>query len=161
MNYEYTWSSTTNTDLPKYPAMPFPITLYPPKTEEDRFRLVVASEEKNGCYTTHDIVIKPAILLKIPNAFTPNGDYSNDNWTFRNIEQYTEIFNVHVQVFNRGGMLIFENKAYNNSVGVAWNGQRNQNAMPIGTYWYVVRIVPKSTTKGTTRILQGTVTIIR
>ena len=153
----YNWNISDN-GIPVAPNQPFPVYLTPP-VNPYTLTLTITGEGEVGCTASHDITVKPAITLEIPNAFTPNGDEFNDYWYFRNIEQYTDLFNINVKVFNRSGILMFEHPAYND--GVAWNGQRNQNAVPIATYYYVVQIIPKSGTKGNSRVLTGTVIIMR
>lgn len=63
-----------------------------------------------------DIVIKPAYVLFIPNAFTPNSDGLNDGFKAMGIG----ISEFKLQVFDRWGELIFEstdiNKAWDGSV---------------------------------------------
>ena len=158
-DYEYEWIVSTNIQgLPQYPDKPpFPLMLTPPAKEYTLTLFVKGDDE--GCTAKYELPVRPAIMLEIPNGFTPNGDGWNDVWKFKNIEQYTDIFNIQVQVFNRAGMLMFEHKTYND--GVAWNGQYKQNDVPLNTYWYIVKIVPKSGTRGITRELKGTVTITR
>jgi len=85
------------------------------------------------------------------NAFTPNGDGINDFWYIHNAENYPEIV---VEVFNRWGQKVFEQKGYDNSSKV-WRGTLNGNALPSGTYYYVITV--NSRAKGIT----GSVTIIR
>jgi gliding motility-associated-like protein len=41
-----------------------------------------------------------------------------------------------VQVFNRWGNLVFEQKSYRNDE--AWDGQWNGKDLPDGTYFYVI-----------------------
>ena len=43
-----------------------------------------------------------------------------------------------VQVFNRWGNLVFEQKGYTNAD--AWNGQWNGKDLPDGTYFYLIEL---------------------
>ena len=78
---------------------------------------------------------------------------------FRNIEQFADLFDIQVTVASRNGNKVFEESSYNHSV--AWNGKNDQTDVPIGTYYYVVKKVPKQETTGTTETVTGTVSIIR
>jgi gliding motility-associated-like protein len=64
-------------------------------------------------------------------GISPNDDGRNDTWTILGIEQFP---NNQVQVFNRWGNQIFEQKGYSNAS--AWNGQWNGKDLPDGTYFY-------------------------
>lgn len=64
-----------------------------------------------------DIVIKPAYVLYIPNAFTPNSDGLNDGFKAVGIG----VTQFKLQVFDRWGALIFES----NDINKAWDGSVN------------------------------------
>ncbi len=114
-----------------------------------------------GCKVSDSIYVSRAMDFFIPNAFTPNDDGVHDTWMFRNIEQYMDYYDIQVAVFNRGGFQVYEGKGYNNS-SVVFDGRRNGNDLPIGTYYYVVKLVPKSTTGSSeTHTFTGSVTIVR
>jgi gliding motility-associated-like protein len=85
------------------------------------------------------------------NAFTPNGDGFNDFWYIRNAENYP---NIHVEVFNRWGQKVYDQKGYDNASKV-WRGTFKGKDLTSGTYFYVITINSK------TSALTGTVTIIR
>jgi gliding motility-associated-like protein len=88
------------------------------------------------------------LTLKIPNAFTPNGDFVNDTWRIENLDAYP---GATVQIFNRYGQLVYRSVGY----AKAWEGTLNGNPLPIGTYYWVID--PKN---GKTPI-SGSVAIIR
>lgn len=71
--------------------------------------------------------------LLIFNGFSPNGDQANDYWHILGIEAYP---NNTVQVFNRWGNLVFEQRGYTNAL--AWDGTWNGKALPDGTYYYLI-----------------------
>lgn len=66
-------------------------------------------------------------------GISPNGDGRNDTWHILGIEQFPDN---EVQVFNRWGNLVFEQRGYTNAH--AWNGQWNGKELPDGTYFYVL-----------------------
>lgn len=68
-------------------------------------------------------------------GISPNNDGRNDTWHIVGIEQFPDNT---VQVFNRWGNLVFEQKSYTN--GSAWNGQWNGKDLPDGTYFYLIEL---------------------
>lgn len=94
----------------------------------------------NGaCGTTSDTVVvnlKDCLLLTIPNAFSPNGDGTNDVYTIENIQYYEKNT---FTVFNRWGNKVFEATPYTNT----WDGTSQFGAafgetLPESTYYYVL-----------------------
>jgi gliding motility-associated-like protein len=63
------------------------------------------------------VEIKPAYVIYVPNAFTPNGDGTNDGFKAVGVG----IAQFKLQVFDRWGALVFETDDINN----AWNGSIN------------------------------------
>jgi gliding motility-associated-like protein len=59
----------------------------------------------------------------------------HDKWIIRNLELYS---NAVVEVFNRYGSKVFERRGYNSSN--AWDGTMNGSPLPVGTYYYVIRL---------------------
>jgi len=94
---------------------------------------IIEATTLNGCkaYDTLNVTVldKPII----PNAFSPNGDGNHDKWVFANSALYK---NLTVNVFDRNGNKVYENKQYDNS----WNGTMNGSPLPIGTYYYVITV---------------------
>lgn len=94
----------------------------------------------NGlCGMSSDTVIfilEDCLTIVVPDAFSPNGDGTNDNLVIPNIESYP---NSSFEVFNRWGMKIFEASPYNNT----WDGTSLHSAtvgdpLPVSTYYYVL-----------------------
>ncbi len=70
----------------------------------------------------------------IPNVFTPNGDGKNDLFTV----EAKGLASLHVRVYNRWGMFIYE--WFTNDGG--WNGETNSGAKcPDGVYFYIADMV--------------------
>ncbi|MDD4218307.1 MAG: gliding motility-associated C-terminal domain-containing protein, partial [Bacteroidales bacterium] len=69
--------------------------------------------------------------IKIPNAFTPNGDNINDTWIIENIDMFP---NASIYVFNRWGQQLYNAKMLDNP----WDGTYNGKFVPTGTYMYVI-----------------------
>ncbi len=75
--------------------------------------------------------------LKIPNAFSPNGDNINDFFVVDGLVDNTSFI-----VFDRSGKKLYETYNYQND----WNGLDSEgNELPTGTYWYVVEVPDIST----------------
>lgn len=71
-------------------------------------------------------------LLVIHTGFSPNGDNINDNFTIDGIEDYPEN---ELTVFNRWGLKIYHQRGYKNN----WNGNWEDQILPDGTYFYVLK----------------------
>ena len=75
--------------------------------------------DNNGCKTEANLVelIDDDLdCLKIPNAFSPNGDGINDTWIIENIEDFPWAT---IHVFNRWGQLMFDGKGNSDH----WDGR--------------------------------------
>ena len=86
-----------------------------------------------GCASSDDVTVTVRPAIRIPNAFTPNGDGRDDTWQIEFIEQYPDNT---VTVFNRWGNKIFSAEHY--SRANEWRGDINGQPAPVGTYYYVV-----------------------
>lgn len=121
----------------------------------------------NGCENSDDIKVSAADYsnLKIPAAFTPNGDQINDVWVFPrsnvqgdNAELYKYFDNVNVKVdvkvFSRWGKLVWESS----SKFKFWDGKdMNGRDLPMDSYHYIIRFK----INGKEYDYKGSVTIIR
>jgi gliding motility-associated-like protein len=77
------------------------------------------------------------IELTPPNAFSPDGDGTNDTWILPINDLYAEN---KVVVFNRWGEIIREFSNYNN-FDIVWNGTNKNNVqVSEGTYFYVIEV---------------------
>jgi gliding motility-associated-like protein len=103
---------------------------------------------QDGCSATDQVSIKVLKDIKVPNAFSPNGDGLNDTWKIAYLESYPGAM---VQVYNRYGQLVFNSRGY----GKEWNGTYNGTPLPVGTYYFIID--PKNGRKQ----LNGSVSIIR
>ncbi len=113
----------------------------------------VTVTDENGCQGYDEIRIgECSMLLKIPNAFTPNEDASHDTWEIPGIELFS---NADIKVFDRWGRIVFSSSgAYSSN---EWDGKGpNGKDLPVDTYYYIIDLkVPGS------ELLNGTVDIIR
>lgn len=98
---------------------------------------LIAIDEK-GC---RDTVVKPINIeeewwVYIPNAFTPDGDRSNNDFRASTIG----IREFAIQIFNRWGEMVFEAK----DPRFIWDGTYNGTYAQDGTYTYKVHFITNS-----------------
>jgi gliding motility-associated-like protein len=110
------------------------------------YTLTVVSAD--GCRASDDVSVKILKKIKVPNAFSPNGDGINDTWVIQYLESYPGCT---VDVFNRYGQAVYHSTGYTKS----WDGRLNGQPLPVGTYYWIIN--PKN---GRTQE-NGSVTIIR
>jgi gliding motility-associated-like protein len=85
-----------------------------------------------GCGINSDkVFVRVYKDVKVPNAFSPNGDGTNDTWKIEALVTYPE---ADIQVFNRFGQVVFESHGYSKP----WDGTYNGQPLPAGTYYYVI-----------------------
>jgi gliding motility-associated-like protein len=87
----------------------------------------------DGCEATDTMTVfvdndgEPAI----PNLLTPNGDGHNDKW---DLSRVITSKSCSVNVFTRDGLNVYTSESYNND----FDGTRSGDALPDGTYVYVI-----------------------
>ena len=88
------------------------------------------------------------VELEIPNAFTPNGDDTNESWGIKNIDIYGSY---EISVYSRSGLRVFESTLREKE----WDGKYEGNLVPAGNYYYVISIDKfKKTYTGTVLVLR-------
>jgi gliding motility-associated-like protein len=87
----------------------------------------------------------------VPNVFSPNGDGVNDRFE----PQCGDRQDVSVTIYNRWGMEMFASP----SLAKLWDGRHEGNAVPDGTYYYIVTYRPACAADRTTEV--GHVTVLR
>lgn len=114
---------------------------------EDRVYTIKATSS-DGCTASDQLLVTVLKIVKVPNAFTPNGDNINDTWQIKFLATYP---GCEVDVFNRYGQPVYHSTGYL----TPWNGTYNGQPLPGGTYYYIIK--PKNG-----RVpMNGSVTIIR
>jgi gliding motility-associated-like protein len=107
-----------------------------------------------GCSSYDSVVIARDCYLDVPNAFSPNGDGSNDYFFPRNrLSKGLKSFTMNI--YNRWGELIFETV---NLEGRGWDGSYNGAMQPSGVYVYIIDAEFKD---GRKERQQGNVTLIK
>ena len=86
-----------------------------------------------GCDTANVTVaiLCPPGEFRVFNAFSPNGDGSNDSFKINGLENFP---NHELFVYNRWGTQVYTAKNYMND----WEGKWEGNDLPDGTYFYVI-----------------------
>jgi gliding motility-associated-like protein len=93
-------------------------------------------------------LVDELVEVIIPSAFTPDNDGINDSWELENIELYPE---VEVRIFTRRGSLVYESQSYSEP----WDGVLNNEVLPSGVYYYVIKLNDFGD------VYTGTVTLIK
>ena len=89
----------------------------------------------------------------VPEAFSPNNDGYNDQFTILRLEEYDDLS---LKIYNRWGTLVYSNNDYQND----WDGRANVstlggNKLPTGSYYYYLKI------KDTGETIEGSVFLKR
>lgn len=91
----------------------------------------------DGCTLNESIVIGITgedCDIHFYNAFSPNGDLTNDLWIIDLVEGYPDNT---VAIYDRWGVLTWEGTGYDN-VNVVWDGKNLKGIdLPDGTYFYI------------------------
>jgi gliding motility-associated-like protein len=116
--YNYSWTNGNTTDG---------------MTELAAGTYEVIITDQKGCTGIAATILnkKEGKCLFIPNAFSPNGDGTNDTWVIRNIHLYP---NSKLTIVNKWGETIYTAQPYSDP----WDGKRNGVLMPLATYFYVL-----------------------
>jgi gliding motility-associated-like protein len=102
-----------------------------------QYTIRVISNPKAPCSTSDEIVLNYPLVdenaRRIPNAFSPNGDGTNDVFKiyFGNTQCKINSF----QIYNRWGQLMFDSNRDN---GFEWDGKYNGVVCSEGIYVYVI-----------------------
>lgn len=97
-------------------------------------------------------IIEDTIAYPFPNAFTPNGDGTNDMFCLAG-DPLTVFDDFSLSIFNRWGERVF----WTNNSSAGWNGMYNNVHAATGVYVYTAQI----TYQGKKTSLKGNVTLIR
>ena len=112
---------------------------------------VVNVTDMTGCTLTDSVKLRSMneICIIIPDAFSPNGDGTNDVWRIENIDLYPK---VEITIYNRWGNALWQSDP---GYPVHWNGKSRGEDLPIDTYHYFIDL------KNGSKPFIGDVTIVR
>lgn len=122
----YHWTSTDTTQL-SGTYIPNPVAS-PTLT----LTYVLTVTDSNSCAVTDTVRVVVLPEIKIPNGISPNGDGKNDTW----IIGLNKFPDNEVEIYNRWGDLLYSKQKYDDS----WDGTYKGKPLPIGTYYYVVKL---------------------
>ena len=125
-SWAYAWSPSTEVAFEESPSTPTN-----PLFESTTFILQATTLE--GCVGTDTVLVEVLQTLDIPSGFTPNDDGTNDFWNLNGLDQYPS---AEITVFNRWGDVLFTQGANDG----AWDGKVNGILVPVGTYYYHIRV---------------------
>ncbi|WP_394773789.1 gliding motility-associated C-terminal domain-containing protein, partial [Flavobacterium sp.] len=106
---------------------------------------IIVEDKSDGEDNTGD---KPTVMplngcvIKVFNAFSPNGDEKNKKFYIQGLECYPENT---VEIYNRWGVLVYDTDNYNNEdrsfVGFSAGRStiKQADGLPVGTYFYILK----------------------
>jgi len=114
--------------------------------------LIVKNEKDCSDTTFENINITNLNGIYIPNAFTPNNDGLNDNFSIYG----TSIKSVVLNIYNRFGELVYKTS----SNPPKWNGKMNGTGTDCdeGNYVYFIKLIDSS---GETKVYKGNLLLLR
>ncbi len=138
----YVWTPSLGLNDPKIPSPSF-------VAESTVTYFVKVYDVAKNCFTIDEVTIFVDRSIIVPNAITPNGDNNNDSWEITNIERFP---NCVVEIYNRWGSLVWTSQGYS----IWWDGSnfRNGEALPVGTYFYIIDLKSQEFTKPYTGYIQ-------
>ncbi len=110
-----------------------PIHIY---QEAGTYTVTLIATNVHGCNdtVTYSLTVGEQILLFVPNAFTPDNDDFNQEWTFS--VSGIDIYDFSLVLYNRWGEIVWE--SYDPSAG--WDGTYNGDIVPNGVYIWKMEI---------------------
>ncbi|MBP6311109.1 MAG: gliding motility-associated C-terminal domain-containing protein, partial [Flavobacteriales bacterium] len=87
----------------------------------------------NGCVAVDSVLVTVLPDVVFPSGFTPNGDGYNEYWQIDFVDEFPQM---EVEIYNRWGEMLFESVGYR----TPWDGRYNGGYVPVGTYYYVIRL---------------------
>jgi gliding motility-associated-like protein len=141
----YAWTPSTGLsclDCPNPISSPYTTTQY----------FLTVNYGKNCTTTTSNTIeVGHGPDVYVPNAFTPNGDGTNDVFEVFG----TALKSVSMKIFNRWGEKVFDS---GESQWASWDGTYMGSMQPTGVYVYYVELVYLD---GVKKMREGSVTLIR
>ena len=111
----------------------------------------VSVKDNNNCEVIDTIAVdtQNETCLVIPNIFSPNGDFINDEWNMDMIYLYPKM---EVTIFNRWGETVWKSES---GYPLPWDGRSNGVALPVDSYHYIIDLHNGS------QVILGNVTIVK
>ncbi len=115
-------------------------------------KLIVYSAFGCSDSTFHEVMVQPEFSFYVPNAFTPNGDETNNTFSGKGIY----ISEYEMQIFDRWGNLMFRT----DDIRIPWDGSKNNKTDIAAQDVYIYKIHLTDSNKKTHSYI-GTVTLVR
>jgi gliding motility-associated-like protein len=100
------------------------------------------SDDENNAGDKPTVLPLNGCMIKVFNAFSPNGDQKNTRFYIQGLECYPENT---VEIYNRWGVLVYDIDNYNNE-DRAFKGfsegrttVKQADGLPVGTYFYILK----------------------
>jgi len=108
-------------------------------TPKEPEQYIVTVTGGDGCTASDTVVVSllcDESKVRIPDAFTPNGDGHNDRWNILGISEVN-----HLVIFNRWGEKVFErDHFYPGDADAGWDGTVDGRPAPAGVYVYFAQM---------------------
>lgn len=116
----------------------------------------VTVTDANGCTFTMEgaEIIERLPVVNVPNAFSPNGDDSNDGFS---IISDCGLQAFEMRVYNSWGLLVF----HTNSITEPWDGSYKGQEAPVGKYTYQIAYKTSPNGQLIEDVLTGVVSLFR
>ena len=138
VSHEWQWDQGTTTES------------YVQISNVDKNKWIYLNLDSSGCLGYDSVYVA---LSVIPfDAISPNGDMKNDKWNILGItaNRYDQAV---ITIYNRWGEEVY--KTYGGSQFTPWDGTKDGNELPVGTYYYIIDLANQD------EPITGPVTIIR
>ena len=112
----------------------------------------VIMSDMDGCASRDSAMVFIIPTMFIPDAFSPNGDGSND--VFRMINPQ-DVMELDIKIFNRWGQLVF----HSNTPYFEWDGTFKSAMQEVDVYVWEINVLPLNSS--TTILMKGNVSLIR
>jgi len=128
-----------------------------PENQEGLYLITLKAQNAFGCFdeSQNEIMITQGISLFVPNAFTPDGDGINDEWSFQGLG--IDALHIQTEIYDAWGVVIFSSS----DARAIWNGANVQTDQKVHPGMYNYRIVARDTEHGVGHLYQGYVQVIR
>jgi len=101
----------------------------------------VCNELDDDCDSLIDEGLDCIDVFFIPNGISPNSDGVNDQWLIQGLDSYP---NCDITVVNRWEQTVYHSTGY----AQPWDGTYNGRALPVGDYFYVIKLTEDLVYKG-------------
>ena len=129
----YLWTPSTGLDNPSL--------LNPAFSSFETVKYILIVTDTAGCKNSDSVIITAdcPVYLKIPQAFTPNGDGHNDHFTL--FGQNLTVFEI--KIYNRWGELVYSSTDLTelNDLTRGWDGTYKGKTQELGTFVYYTHAI--------------------